>query len=153
MPRSDLYEPSAPRAELDQRSREARLRLERVERLLVVRLLPKQSLLRRVLRCLGLRIYTGQQIGGRSAKASSSDKRSRQRHQMPGESGGAAGRACAAALASPSTMISWPSGAKRALTDSDRQNPPLMTGGPSVRREFAVRCQGAQAARIVPPRA
>jgi len=57
MPRTDLPDPNATRVELDQRSREARLRLERVERLLVVRLSPKPPLLRRVLRCLGFRIY------------------------------------------------------------------------------------------------
>jgi len=64
MPRSDWVQLSAPRVELDQRSREARLRLEHAERLLVVRPLPKQSLLRRVLRRLGLRIYVGEHVAG-----------------------------------------------------------------------------------------
>src|SRR5258705_12646882 len=57
MPRNDVLQSSAPRVELDQRSREARLRLEHVERLLIVRPLPRQSFLRRVLRRLGFRIY------------------------------------------------------------------------------------------------
>jgi len=48
MPRNDVLEQSAPRAELDQRSREARLRLERVEQLLAVRSLPRPSLLTRL---------------------------------------------------------------------------------------------------------
>ena len=34
MPRTNLWSPSVPRAELDQRSREASLRLEQVQRLL-----------------------------------------------------------------------------------------------------------------------
>src|ERR1700747_2826519 len=57
MPRTDLLEQSAPRAELDQRSREARLRLEQVERLWVARPLPSRSLLRRLLRRLRSRVY------------------------------------------------------------------------------------------------
>ena len=37
MPRTNLWSQSVPRVELDQRSREARLRLERIERLFVPR--------------------------------------------------------------------------------------------------------------------
>jgi hypothetical protein len=91
MPRNDLLEQSAPRAELDQRSREARLRLERVEQLLAVRSLPRPSLLRRVLRRLGPRIYTGQQIGDRSAGPAGTGGRARRERRMRGEAGGAAG--------------------------------------------------------------
>jgi hypothetical protein len=91
MPRNDLLEQSAPRAELDQRSREARLRLERVERLLLARPLPKSSLLRRALRCLGSKIYGGQQIEGRSTHTTVTGKRARQGRGMRGETGGAAG--------------------------------------------------------------
>ena len=69
MPRTDLSEQSATRAELDERSRNARLRLEYVERLLVLRPLQRQSLLRRVLRCLGSRTRLGEQIRGRSVSA------------------------------------------------------------------------------------
>jgi hypothetical protein len=68
MPRSDLLRLSAPRVELDQRSREARLRLEHVERLLVVRPLPRLSFLKRVLRRLGLRIYVGKQVEGHQGR-------------------------------------------------------------------------------------
>lgn len=68
MPRTDLLDQSATRVELDQRSREARLRLEYVERLLGVRSLPRQSLLRRFLRRLGSRICFARQIGGRSMR-------------------------------------------------------------------------------------
>jgi hypothetical protein len=66
MPKSDVLDQSATRVELDQRSRDARLRLEYVERLLVVRPLPKQSLLRRFLRGFGSRTRIGEQIAGRS---------------------------------------------------------------------------------------
>jgi hypothetical protein len=102
MPKSDLVQLSAPRVELDQRSREARLRLEHAERSLVVRPLPKQSLLRRVLRRLGLRIYAGEHLAGRSAKPTVTGGRPRPGRRMPGETGGAAGRPCA------SSTVSWP---------------------------------------------
>ena len=62
MPGTELLEQSAPRAELDQRSREARLRLEQVERLLVMLLWRRQSLLRRVVQCFRSRMYTSGQI-------------------------------------------------------------------------------------------
>ena len=69
MPRTDLLDQSATRVELDQRSREARLRLERVERLLVVRPMPEQSLLRRMLQRLGSRIYVVERGKARSPKS------------------------------------------------------------------------------------
>jgi hypothetical protein len=103
MPRNDLLEQSAPRAELDQRSREARLRLERVEQLLAVRSLPRPSLLRRVLRRLGPRIYRGQQIGDRSAGPAGTGGRARRERRMRGEAGGAAGSFPAA------LPLFWPS--------------------------------------------
>jgi hypothetical protein len=95
MPRTDLLDQSATRVELDQRSREARLRLEYVERLLAVRSLPRQSLLRRFLRRLGSRIcfarqiagrqIAGRQIGGRSMRQVA---RSGREHGVSGETGG-----------------------------------------------------------------
>jgi hypothetical protein len=100
MPRTDLLELSATRVEVDQRSREARLRLEHVERSLVVHPLPRQSLLRRVLRCLGFRIFTGRQVGSRSAKAILTGGRLRQRRKAPAEAGGAADSMYAAPLVS-----------------------------------------------------
>jgi hypothetical protein len=102
MPRNDLLEQSAPRAELDQRSREARLRLERVEQLLAVRSLPRPSLLRRVLRRLGPRIYMGRQIEGRSASPAATGGRAHRGRGTRGEAGGAAGSFPAA------LPLSWP---------------------------------------------
>jgi hypothetical protein len=87
MPKPDILDQSTTRAELDQRSRDARLRLEYVERLLVVRPLPKQSLLRRFLRCLRSRTRIGGQIGGRSMIAIASAGRIGGKRE-PGESGG-----------------------------------------------------------------
>jgi len=92
MPRPDLLDQSLTRVELDQRSRDARLRLEYVERLLVVRPLPRQSLLRRFLRCLRSRTRIsgqigGGQIGGRSMIAIASAGRASRKGE-PAESGG-----------------------------------------------------------------
>lgn len=92
MPRPDLVDQSLTRAELDQRSRDARLRLEYVERLLLVRPLPRQSLLRRFLRCLRSRTRIsgqigGGQIGGRPMIAIASAGRAGRKGE-PAESGG-----------------------------------------------------------------
>ena len=89
MPKPDILDQSATRVELDQRSRDARLRLECVERLLVVRPLPRQSLLRRFLRSLGSRARVGGQIGGggRSRIAIASAGRASREHE-PTDSGG-----------------------------------------------------------------
>ena len=57
MLRSNLWSRSVPRVELDQRSREARLRLERIERLLILRAAVRQSRLRRVLYLFRVGIY------------------------------------------------------------------------------------------------
>jgi hypothetical protein len=51
MPRANLWNNSVPRVELDQRARDARRRLERIEQLLVPRAAVTDSWLRRVL-CL-----------------------------------------------------------------------------------------------------
>ena len=87
MPKSDILDQSATRVELDQRSRDARLRLECVERLLAVRDLPRQSLLRRFLRCLRSRTHIGGQIQGRSMITIASAGRAG-REREPAESGG-----------------------------------------------------------------
>jgi hypothetical protein len=50
MLRTDLWNKSVQRVELDQGSRDARLRLERIRRVLVPRAAPTQSWLRRLLR-------------------------------------------------------------------------------------------------------
>jgi hypothetical protein len=49
MPNANLWDRSVPRVELDQRAREARLRLERLERLLVPRVAVNGLWLRRAL--------------------------------------------------------------------------------------------------------
>ena len=57
MPRTNLWSQSVPRVELDQRSREARLRLQRIERLLIPRAAVRQSRLRRVLYLFSVGMY------------------------------------------------------------------------------------------------
>jgi hypothetical protein len=54
---------NAPRAELDQRAREARLRLERVERLLVPRPVARHPWLRRLIRLSNANARQGQTGG------------------------------------------------------------------------------------------
>ena len=102
MARTDLVEQSATRVELDQRSRDARLRLETVERLLVVRPLPTPSLLRGVLRCLGSKIYAGRHIGSRSAHQALSARRMPEGRRTRSTSGGAASGSAAA------PPLTWP---------------------------------------------
>jgi hypothetical protein len=97
MPRHDLLEQSAPRAELDQRSRDARLRLQQVERLLAVPSLPRQSLLRRVLHSLRSRAYLRGQIECRSA----GQRLAASGEEIPGETG------CAADGSSAAPSILW----------------------------------------------
>jgi hypothetical protein len=96
MPRTDLLEQSATRVELDQRSREARLRLERVQRLLLVRPLPRQSLLRRVLRRLGSRGYIGGRIASETANRTRGNGRPREKRATTGKVGGVSGGLSAA---------------------------------------------------------
>ena len=114
MPMTELLEQSAPRAELDQRSREARLRLEQVERLLVVHYLPRQSLLRRVVRCFRSRIYVGAQIEKRSNRATLSGTHPGRRRQTPGLTNSAAGSPPAARPAA------WPACERGARTGTTR---------------------------------
>jgi hypothetical protein len=59
MSRVHLWGRSVPRVELDQRAREARLRLEQVQRLLVGRGSEPRSRLDRVLRLVGIAIFRG----------------------------------------------------------------------------------------------
>lgn len=99
MPITELAEQSAPRAELDQRSREARLRLEQVERRLVVRPLPRRSLLRRVVHCLRSRIYAGLQTKGRSADATRIGMHPERGRRAPDDTSSAADSSSAARLA------------------------------------------------------
>ena len=117
MPITELLEQSAPRAELDQRSRETRLRLEQVERLLVVRPLPRQSLLRRVVYCFRSRIYDGAPMEGRSTPATLSGMHPGRGSQTPGEMTSAAGNPPAARLAE------WPHCVRRAQAGAIRSGP------------------------------
>jgi hypothetical protein len=59
MPRINFWSQSLSRTELDQRSREARLRLERIERLLISRAAVRPSRRRRFLSLLSLGEYGG----------------------------------------------------------------------------------------------
>jgi hypothetical protein len=142
MPKNDVLKLSAPRVELDQRSREARLRLEHVERLLVVRLLPRQSFLRRVLRRLGLRIYAGEQVAGQSARAPLTRGRPRQGRRMPGDTGGVGGGRCTAPLAS------WPEFPGPARMVPVRSDPGVSSRNPAVQGKFALPAGRAQCTRL-----
>jgi hypothetical protein len=64
----DLSRWSAARVEIDHRAREARLQLERIERLLILRVLPTQSRPRRMLDRRGLLFFRGGCVQTRSAK-------------------------------------------------------------------------------------
>ena len=66
MPRTDLWRRSAPRVELDSRSREARLRWEHAQRVIVP---PTQSWLSRMRYRFGLRLFGGGRLEGQSAGA------------------------------------------------------------------------------------
>jgi hypothetical protein len=65
MSRTNLWSQSVPRVELDHRSREARLRLARIERLLIPRAPVTHSRLRRLLCLLSVGIYRGAPQEGR----------------------------------------------------------------------------------------
>ena len=121
MPKSDILDQSATRVELDQRSRDARLRLEYVERLLVVRPLPKQSLLRRFLRCLASRTRIGGQIAGRSMIVIASAGQPRGERE-PAESGGG-GDTLSAALTG-----GWQNCPRDARIGPDRRDRRLRSG-------------------------
>jgi hypothetical protein len=68
MSRIDFWRWSASRVEIDQRAREARLRLEYLERLLMLRLLPAQSWLGRIHFGRGPRFFRGGCVQSRSTK-------------------------------------------------------------------------------------
>jgi hypothetical protein len=123
MPKPDVLDQSATRVELDQRSRDARLRLECVERLLAVRDLPRQSLLRRFLRCLGSRTRMGRQIAGRSMTAIASAGRASREHE-PADSGGGGDTYSAAFLGG------WPNCPGDARIGPGRRGPTLTPGVP-----------------------
>ncbi len=142
MPRNDVLQSSTPRVELDQRSREARLRLEHVERLLIVRPLPRQSLLRRVLRHLGLRIYVGELVADQSGRTAPTGGRAPQGRRMPDETGGVGGSRCTAPLAS---WPEFPEGARMALVRSD---PGVSSRSLTVQGNLALGARRAPCARL-----
>ena len=123
MPKTDILDQSATRVELDQRSRDARLRLECVERLLAVRDLPRQSLLRRFLRRLRSRTHIGGQIEGRPMIAIGSAGRAN-REREPAESGGG-GDTLSAAF----TGV-WPNCPRDARIGPGRSDRALTPGAP-----------------------
>ena len=142
MPRSDWVQLSAPRVELDQRSREARLRLEHAERLLVERPLPKQSLLKRVLRRLGLRIYVGEHVAGQSGRAPLTCGRPRQGRRMPSEIGGVGGSGCTA------PPVSWPEFPEGARTASVRSDAGVPSRSLTIQGKFTPGARRAKCTRL-----
>jgi hypothetical protein len=116
MPGTELLEQSAPRAELDQRSREARLRLEQVERLLVMYLWRRQSLLRRVVHCFRAWLYVSGQAEGRLGEAVPTAAQSGQTSEAPSETGGAAD---CSPVAPPSAWPSCTNRVRLTLVQSD----------------------------------
>jgi hypothetical protein len=74
MLRANLWNKSVPRVELDQRARDARLRLERIEGLLVPRAAATASRLRRVL-CLFSFSRSGEGSRARRTRGSLSNQR------------------------------------------------------------------------------
>ena len=74
MPKENLWNKSVPRVEYDHRAREARLQLERVERLLVKHYAVKDTRPFRLLRLLAYSIFGRGRRGGRST-GSPSDRR------------------------------------------------------------------------------
>ena len=88
MPKIDLWWPGAARIELDQRSRETRLRLDHLEQLLVLRILPAQSWFRETLYHHVLRVFGfGERPHIRSLDATLTGPQPRQMYEMPAEIG------------------------------------------------------------------
>ena len=83
MSRTDLWWWSATRVEIDHRSREARRRLEHLERLLIMRALPTQSWLRRVLYRRDGRFFSGARMLDRSTKIDRTGVRHREARHIP----------------------------------------------------------------------
>jgi hypothetical protein len=77
MPRKNLWNANLPRVELDQRVREARLRLERIERLLVPRAAVTNSWLRRVFYLFRLGIHGNASPGSQTTGPLSNQRPSR----------------------------------------------------------------------------
>ena len=74
MPKTNLWSQSAPRVEIDQRSRDARLRFERTVEFFLVRRTVTQSRLRRLLYVFTVGRYGGLPHGGGEVKEPASDR-------------------------------------------------------------------------------
>ena len=90
MSRIDLWRQSATRVEIDHRAREARLRLEHLERLLIMRALPAQSWLSRILFRREGRSFSGARMPDRSTKIDRTGVRRREARHIPTRLCGAA---------------------------------------------------------------
>ena len=84
MSRIDLWRQSATRVEIDHRSREARLRLEHIERPPITRA-PTQSWVRRLLYRRGLRLFNREGGLSRSSKIDPTGTRRGEVRQIPTE--------------------------------------------------------------------
>jgi hypothetical protein len=89
MARKNLWNVNVPRVELDQRVRDARLRLERIERLLVPHAAAANSWLRRVFYIFRLGIYSNASPGKQTTGPLSNQRPSRlpTTHQIEPECG------------------------------------------------------------------
>jgi hypothetical protein len=83
MARIDLWRWSATRVEIDHRAREARLRLEHLERLLLMRALPARSWVSRILYRREGRFFGGARMLGRSTKIDRAGGRHREARRIP----------------------------------------------------------------------
>ena len=85
MLRPDLWWWDAARVEVDHRARDARLRLEHLERLLISRVLPTRSWPRRVFDPRGLRFFRGGCVQSRSTRMAPPGPRYGQARPIPTE--------------------------------------------------------------------
>ena len=83
--RPDLWSLSAARVEIDHRAREARLRLEQIERLLISRVLPERAQPRPMPQRRGLRFFRGGCVQTRSTKMAPPSPRYGQARPLPTE--------------------------------------------------------------------
>ena len=83
--RPDFWSWSAARVEIDYRAREARLRLEQIERLLISRVLAERAQPRSMPQRRGLRLFRGGCVQTRSARVAQSGSRHRRASPIPTE--------------------------------------------------------------------
>lgn len=85
MSRTDFWRWSATRVEIDHRAREARLRLDRLERLLMLRLLPTRPWLIRLPYMRGSRSVDGGRLQSRSDSIDQSGTQLRRPRRFPAD--------------------------------------------------------------------